>query len=60
MTFAPQVIKLSDKEGGKIPRSQQVTNALSLIAWTSQPHVSQWRIHQPNKHNDMVLIYIMK
>ena len=25
-------------------------NALSLIAHTSQPHVSQGMIHQPNKH----------
>ena len=60
MTLAPQVVKWSDKEGGKVPRSQQVQNALSLIARTSQPHVSQGMIHQPNKHNDVVLNHIMK
>ena len=58
MTFEPQVVNSSDKEGGKVLRSQEVPNALSLRAWTSHHHLSQQMIHQPNKHNDGLVNHI--
>ena len=57
MTFALQDVNSSDKEGGKVLRSQEVPNALSLRAGTSHDHIQM--THQPNKHNDRLVNHIM-
>ena len=59
MTFAPQVVNSSDKEGGKVLRNQEVPNTLSLRTQASHHHLSQQMVHQPNKHNDGLVNHIM-
>ena len=59
MTFPPVVVNSNDKEGGKVPRSQEAPNVLSLRSQISHHHLSQQMIHQPNKHKDRLVIHII-
>ena len=55
MTFAPQVVNSSDKEGGKVPRSAKI------IVFENSDLTSSFittMIHQPNKHKDGIVNHI--